>query len=380
MGSPDQSEKLFVGLMSGTSMDGVDAALVRFGDRTCELVATLQQPYPAALREELRQASQNPDNMPVDHLCSLDSRVAESFAETATALIDTARADARNIAAIGSHGQTIRHQPGGKPPFTLQIGDPNIIAVRTGLTIVADFRRRDIAEGGQGAPLTPAFHDWLFADKFAHSVVLNIGGFANITVIASSSDETIGFDTGPGNTLMDAWISRHKSVAYDDSGNWAESGTVSDQLLRQLMSDPYFSAPPPKSTGFEYFNLDWLQESLRSAGIVDSIATEDVQATLADVTARSIADAVMSHAQHTEQVYVCGGGVHNEHLLRRIRAYLPGIACVPTTECGLDPDWVEAVAFAWLARQTLSGLPGNLPSVTGASRSAILGGVYFGAG
>ena len=380
MGSPKQSEKLFIGLMSGTSMDGVDAALIRFGNRSCELLATTQQPYRDTLRAELQDASRNIDKLTVDRLCSLDSQVAECFAETAFALLGKAQTGSHDVAAIGSHGQTIRHQPVSVPPYSLQIGDPNIIAARTGLTTVADFRRRDIAEGGQGAPLAPAFHDWLFGGEFARSVVLNIGGIANITVIATDNDQTIGFDTGPGNTLLDGWISRHKSVAYDESGKWAGAGTVSDKLLRQLMADAYFSVPPPKSTGFEYFNLDWLQESLRSTNVDDSIAAEDIQATLAELTARSIADAVKIHAQRAKQVYVCGGGIHNDNLMSRIRAHLPDFSCVSTADCGLPPDWVEAAAFAWLARQTLGRLPGNLPSVTGASRSAVLGGVYFGTG
>ena len=365
--------------MSGTSMDGVDAVVVRLGDHTCEILAAHQQAYPEALRTQLTVASRNPGSFSVDTLGSLDHWVAECFSSATSALLSRTGIDKSRVYAIGSHGQTVRHQPRATRPFTLQIGDPNIIAARTGITTVADFRRRDLALGGEGAPLAPAFHQWLFADRQQHRAVLNIGGIANVTLLPAGTEATIGFDTGPGNTLLDAWIKENRSEEYDDAGAWAKSGTVLQKLLEQLMTDPYLSAAPPKSTGFEYFNLQWLRHATEQCRLSPSRAAEDIQATLAEFTAQSIADAIKKHAPRSGQVFVCGGGVHNDYLMTRLGENMHGTPVSSTAECGLDPDWVEAAAFAWLAMQTLHNMPGNLPSVTGASRPAVLGGVFFGA-
>ena len=260
----------------------------------------------------------------------------------------------------------------------MQIGDPNRIAAETGITTVADFRRRDLALGGEGAPLAPAFHQWLFADKNSHCVVLNIGGIANVTVLADKADATVGFDTGPGNTLLDAWICENQSKEYDDGGAWADSGSVIQPLLQIMLDDSYLAAVPPKSTGFEYFNLRWLHKVLEQCGLATPPEGKDIQATLAEFTARSIAEAIRLHAPATSKIMACGGGVRNQYLMSRLAENMPGISVSSTEEFGLDPDWVEAAAFAWLAMSTIHQRPGNLPSVTGAAHPVVLGGVFFG--
>jgi anhydro-N-acetylmuramic acid kinase len=378
MGSADNPENLLVGLMSGTSMDGIDAALVRFGSRSCEVLATHSEDYPVSLRSKLIDASRNPGELTVDTLGTLDNWVGECFASAALAVISGSGIDKKRIDAIGSHGQTMRHQPRADRPFTLQIGDPNLIAAKTGITTVADFRRRDLALGGEGAPLAPAFHQWLFADRQLDRAVLNIGGIANLTVLSAGDSATTGFDTGPGNTLLDAWINECKSENFDKSGAWAETGNVSQELLQQMLSDPYLAAPPPKSTGFEYFDLRWIHNAIDQCGLSESPAANDIQASLAEFTASSIAEAMNRHAPQTTQVLACGGGVHNKYLMARLSENIQGATLSSTAEYGMDPDWMEAAAFAWLAMRTLQHLPGNLPSVTGASDEAILGGVFFG--
>lgn len=361
----------YIGLISGTSMDGIDAALVQFGDSSVEVLNTRNHPYPPELREQLMLAVRNPDNCTVDTVGELDQRVAACFRDAATELLQEAGVGAAAITAIGTHGQTLRHQPDAAHPFTMQIGDPSVIAQGTGITTIGDFRSTDIALGGQGAPLTPPFHEWLLRQPGTNRVVLNIGGIANLTILPGDESDTTGFDTGPGNTLLDAWVAEHLGKTYDQDGAWAAAGTVDDGLLARLLDDPYFAAPPPKSTGFEYFNPRWLD----SAG-VSELQTVDVQATLCAVTAQSIATAILNFAADTAELYVCGGGVHNAELMRRLEDALPGIQIASTSAVGLDPDWVEAAAFAWLAMRTSKNLPGNLPAVTGASRAAVLGSVY----
>jgi anhydro-N-acetylmuramic acid kinase len=374
------TDRYYIGLMSGTSMDGIDAALVRFGDHRCDIVGTHRQPYPELLRADLRRAVHNPETFTVDSLGSMDNWVAECFGSAALTVAADSKIEKELVNAIGSHGQTIRHQPHAERPFTLQIGDPNRIAATTGITTVADFRRRDIALGGEGAPLAPAFHQWLFAESNSHCVVLNIGGIANVTVLADQPDATIGFDTGPGNTLLDAWINEHQSKAYDDGGVWADSGEVIQPLLQTMLADPFLSAAPPKSTGFEYFNLRWLQQALEQCRFQTPPQGNDIQATLAEFTARSIALAIRKHAPRASNVLVCGGGVHNQDLMSRMAKNMHGVSVSSTEAFGLDPDWVEAAAFAWLAMRTIHRLPGNLPSVTGAAHPAVLGGLFFGTG
>ena len=351
-------------------MDGIDAVLVDIDDTSLNLRHAIAHEYPETLRQQLRDAVDTPLDREIADLVALDHRIGESFRDAALELIRTSGADADDVAVIGSHGQTVRHRPDADKPYSLQIGDPSVIAAGTGVVTVGDFRSADIDAGGEGAPLTPIFHNWLFHSDAEDRVVLNIGGIANITVLSASGAVT-GFDTGPGNTLMDGWCRRHTGRPYDAGGVFAAGGAINETLLQRLLADPYFEAPPPKSTGLEYFNPDWLQR-IGAAGLKPA----DVQATLCELTAASIALAIRQYAVDTASVFVCGGGVHNDELMRRLRARLGSIPVASTATAGLDPDWVEATAFAWLALRTIRGLPGNMPSVTGAEREVVLGTIH----
>ena len=361
---------LYIGLISGTSMDGIDAVLVEFGESSLQILQTRDYAYPPELRDRLINAMQLPENCTVDDIGELDQRIGACFRDAAQAVLEDAGVAASAVTAIGSHGQTLRHQPDAERPFTLQIGDPTLIATGTGITTVADFRRADLAVGGQGAPLAPIFHEWLFRQSGSGRTILNIGGIANITILADDR-ATTGFDTGPGNTLMDAWTRKHRNETFDRNGEWAASGSVDTELLKHLLSDPFFSATPPKSTGFEQFNLEWLEAA--RAGAIDA---GDVQATLCALTAASVSNAITAFAAGTKEILVCGGGVHNAELMRRLGESMPTIGLSSTATAGLDPDWVEAAAFAWLAMRRLQNLPGNLPSVTGAQRAVTLGAIH----
>ncbi len=361
----------YIGLMSGTSMDGIDAALVSFGERRVEIVATHERPYSETLRHALRKAVAMPVDRPIDNIGALDRQVGECFRDAAAELLAGSNVAPRDVVAIGSHGQTVRHQPGGLRPYTLQIGDPALIARGTGITTVADFRSADIAAGGQGAPLVPPFHDWLFGRGASDRVVLNVGGIANITILEAGDAQVRGFDTGPGNTLLDQWSLRHRGEPFDRDGAWAATGTCNSDLLERLLAYAYFRLEPPKSTGVEEFNLAWLAHFG-----TESLAAADVQATLAELSARTVADAIARHAPGVAELFVCGGGAHNLDLMARLRRNLPDTQIATTAAAGLDPDWVEAVAFAWLALRTMNGETGNLPSVTGASRKVVLGTIH----
>ena len=363
---------LYIGLMSGTSMDGVDAALVDIAEKAFSLAAARTHPMPRAVREDLSRliSTAHPDA----HLVwQLDQRVGELFAEAATSLLDETGSGANEVRAIGSHGQTLAHHPRAPQPYTVQIGDPNVIAERTGITTVADFRRRDIAAGGEGAPLACAFHRAAMSRPDRERSVVNIGGIANITVLPANGDVT-GFDSGPGNTLMDGWAERHLGTAMDRDGAWARTGAVDETLLARLCSDPYFAKAPPKSTGREYFNMSWLERHLRTGA--RPLAPRDVQSTLCALSAATIARGVLKFARSSTEVLVCGGGTHNPPLMEALRDRLRPRAVETTTAIGIGPDWVEAAAFAWLARQTLAGLPGNLPGVTGARHPVVLGAIH----
>lgn len=368
-----QAEGLYIGLMSGTSADGIDAALVQFGpDENLALRAVHTETWPDDVRARLIALGQGGPLASLEEFGTLDVRVAETFAQAALALLKRVGVEASSVRAIGSHGQTIRHRPAGAAgdglyPFTLQIGDGNVIAERTGITTVCDFRRRDVAAGGHGAPLLPALHQALLHDAGNDRVVLNLGGIANITLLPAAGDVR-GFDTGPANALMDAWCQRHTGASFDAGGEWGATGSVHTALLAALLADPWFAAPPPKSTGREQFHLDWVE-----AALPEGIGAQDVQATLRALTAHTVADAIRTHQPSTREVLVCGGGVHNPHLMDALRALLPGMTVASTATHGVDPDHMEAMGFAWLARQTLCGLPGNLPSVTGARGPRILG-------
>ena len=363
----------YIGLISGTSMDGIDAVLAQFHTSSMAIIQTRTCPYPDELRDKLGAAVREPKTCGIDDIGTLDRWTGECFRDAVFALLNDAGVDAANIVAIGSHGQTLRHRPDATRPFTMQIGDPAIIATATGIATVADFRRTDMALGGQGAPLVPPFHEWLFRDKEQDRVVLNIGGIANITILPAGEASIAGFDTGPGNTLLDAWIRHHQGAAFDEGGRWAAAGSCNDNLLARLLEDPYFAKAQPKSTGPEYFNLDWLHRAN-----ANDLKAVDVQATLCELTAVSISNAVRSAAPGTPQVLVCGGGIHNSEIQRRLGEQMPQVEISSTANAGLDPDWVEASAFAWLAMRTLKGKSGNHPAVTGASRFAVLGAIYPG--
>ncbi len=370
-----EDAKIYLGLISGTSMDGIDAALVRFPTQGIELIATHSHPWPTPLQHDLQRLT-TPGNNEIDQLGELDILSANEFATAAQTLLSNANIPNSAVAAIGSHGQTIRHRPDADHPFTLQIGDPNRIAELTGITTVADFRRRDMAAGGEGAPLVPAFHQTLFNRTGRCQCILNIGGIANITVLPPQEGETIsGFDTGPGNCLLDSWAACHIHTPFDKNGAWAATGKIHPTLLEQMLADCYFSHPAPKSTGREYFSLEWLE---RLADQYPALAPADIQATLAALTAQSIGNAIKATAPDCEQLLVCGGGIHNPVLMKQLQQELAHCQIESTSHYGADPDWVEAIAFAWLARQTMLGLSGNLPSVTGAHHPVILGGIYQG--
>jgi len=361
----------YVGLMSGTSMDGIDSVLVSFQSAGVTMHATHCQAYPDDLKAALLEAIREPLHVPLDPSGELDRRVGQCFLDATLAVIDKSGVDTRDIVAIGSHGQTLRHQPNAERPFSLQIGSANIIATGSRLTTVANFRQADIQAGGQGAPLVPPFHQWLFHSADADRVIVNIGGIANVTVLPADGSDVIGFDTGPGNGLMDAWIKRHRGLSFDRDGGWATGGSVIESLLGQFLGDPYFELQPPKSTGFEHFNPEWLKRF-----DVDRFEAVDIQATLCEFTARSIAQSIDKHAANSREVFVCGGGTHNRELLRRLCQQLPSMTVSSTASAGLDPDWVEAVAFAWLTMRTMNEQTGNLPSVTGATHKVVLGDIH----
>ena len=359
----------YVGLMSGTSLDGVDAVLAEIGPAgRVQLLHSHYLPYPDALRTRLLALhTPQPDEI---HLAAIAANeLGRLYAEAVKALLDGFASD--RVRAIGCHGQTLRHRPADG--YTLQIGNAAMLAELTGIAVVADFRSRDIAAGGQGAPLVPAFHAQVLRHPDTHRVIANIGGIANITDLPVNGSVR-GWDTGPGNMLLDAWIKRHSGVHYDRDGAWAASGSVHPGLLATLMGHAYLQLPPPKSSGREQFNLDWLDAGLGS--LDEALAPSDVQATLLEFTAMSLADAVNRECTGAHELYVCGGGAHNRALMQRISAHLPGIRVATTATLGIDPDWVEALAFAWLARQTLHHAPGNLPAVTGARGERVLGAIY----
>ena len=366
--------ELYIGLMSGTSMDGIDAALVELSNNQFKLVGTHSHPLPADLKFTLQQLALDQPGTSIDQLGEADAELGELFADATNHLLKIHHYQASDVIAIGCHGQTIRHRPDLKYPFSLQIGDANRIAHRTGITTISDFRRRDIAAGGEGAPLAPAFHKAFFSSTTETRGVLNIGGIANITYLPSDPAQLCsGFDTGPGNMLMDSWIQKHQQEEFDRDGRWAASGQLDHPLIKQLMNDPYLQQTPPKSTGREHYHLKWLEQQLEN---FNDLKAENVQASLCEFTCLSIQQALQLYAPDIQQLIVCGGGVHNQHLMRRLQSLNPDIPVNSSEHFGLDPDWVEAVAFAWLARQTLTGQSGNLPEVTGADKAVILGAIH----
>lgn len=357
-------------------MDAVNAVLADISPAGFRTLAARAEPLPEALVARLRRlaipGAQAVDSDALDELGELDALVGELFAAAALGLLAARELQPSAIRAIGSHGQTLRHRPRAPRPFTLQIGDPNIIAARTGIPVVADFRRRDMALGGQGAPLVPGFHAAVFAGPDEYRAVLNLGGVANLTLLAPGRPVT-GFDTGPANGLMDAWTRRHLQAPFDAHGAWAATGEVSAPLLEALLAHPFLALPPPKSTGPEDFDPAWLDGVVKRAG---EPPPEVVQATLCEFAAAGVADALAAAPPH--RLIACGGGVHNRHLMARLAARLPHTTVESSAAHGIDPDQVEAAAFAWLAARTVAGLPGNVPSVTGAARAAVLGATWPG--
>lgn len=364
--------------MSGTSVDAIDSALVCCRQDGVELLSTHQHTIPFAIKQQIAAISHSgPDE--IERMGILDREVGLLFAEATLQLLANTSIQPSQIKAIGSHGQTIRHRPPSAAPhsmasFTLQIGDPNTIAEHTGITTIADFRRRDIAAGGEGAPLAPAFHAAALAKPGVNRAIVNIGGIANATILAGCELQ-MGFDTGPGNTLLDHWIYKHHGDTFDRDGKWSAGGTLNQSLLQQLLTHPYFQQVGPRSTGKEAFNLVWLHSQLEK---FTEITAQDVQATLVELTTSTIATAIKNGPLTVSEVYVCGGGSHNAYLMKSLSEHLAPAILASTAAIGIDPDWVEAAAFAWLASRTLAGLTGNSPAVTGATQGRVLGGIYWG--
>jgi anhydro-N-acetylmuramic acid kinase len=359
--------ELFIGLMSGTSLDGVDAVLAEFGAMAPKAIATHYAPFPAELKARLL-ALHEPAHNEIHHAALAGNELARLYNEAVVALLRQADLSPAAVRAIGCHGQTVRHHP--QSGYTLQLNNPSLLAELSGIPVVADFRSRDIAAGGQGAPLVPAFHDAVFRSPAVHRIVLNIGGIANVTDLKPGAG-TRGFDCGPGNILLDAWAQRHLGQPYDDGGRWGARGTIIPPLLGMLRAHHFFSAAPPKSCGREQFNLRWVESNL--AG---NDSGPDVQATLLELTATTIADAISRWCGIPAELVVCGGGAHNLALMERLAALQPQARVVKSDELDIGADWVEAFAFAWLARQAMHSRPGNLPEVTGARGPRILGAIY----
>jgi anhydro-N-acetylmuramic acid kinase len=360
---------LFLGLMSGTSLDGIDCAICKIDADKLSLIGSHLQPWPEAIRKRLVQLIETDSS--IDELMQLHQLCATEFSHAALECLKIHKIKPSDVAAIGCHGQTVRHAPDQKPAYTLQIGNPALISELTGITTVSDFRNRDIAAGGQGAPLVPAFHRHLLPGA-ENTVILNIGGIANITVI--TPERTFGYDTGPGNRLLDDWYRLKMTGNHDRDGMFAASGSINGELLNKLLTDPYFARHAPKSTGTDYFNLAWLKRYLADTG---SLKDADVQATLSELSAVTIAEQVRLSAAGAERLLICGGGWHNRDLVNRLESHLPGLQISSTAEIGVDPDWMEAMAFAWLASRCLNRQPGNLPEVTGATGERVLGSITY---
>ena len=385
----------YIGLMSGTSLDGVDGVLVEYPDvlpglpapGNARVMAHASAPFPLALRHEFL-ALNTPGNDEIHRGSLAANQLARIYAGVVAQLLVLSGIPGNQVAAIGAHGQTVRHRPqefdvsdlqghAGSGGYTVQLNNPALLAELTGIDVVADFRSRDVAAGGQGAPLVPAFHLEMFAQPDQAVAVLNIGGISNVTLVptvnALNADEVTGFDCGPGNALMDHWCQRHTGQAFDAEGSWAASGQVNDALLNALLDEPYFAKAPPKSTGRDLFNARWLEAKLSAFG---TLAPVDVQATLTELTASACATCVNSYGSNSKELIVCGGGALNAHLLARLQARLPAVRVVSSDACGLPPLQVEAAAFAWLARKAVLRQTGSLPKVTGAKGARILGAIY----
>ena len=365
--------ELYIGLMSGTSLDGVDGVLVDFSSNRCHVLQHVALPLAPDLRGELLQL--NASGADELHRAALAANaLVRTYTEAVAALLERSQVPASAVAAIGAHGQTVRHRPGAfdGTGYTLQLNNPALLAEGTGITVVADFRSRDVAAGGQGAPLVPAFHQHLFARPSETVLVLNLGGMANLSVLGAEG-HVLGFDCGPGNALLDGWCQRHTDQPFDAGGAWGADGTVIPELLADLLAEPYLQQEPPKSTGRDLFHADWLARHLQAR--LDA-APQDVQATLVELTASACAQSASSYGKNSKKLVVCGGGVFNTQLMQRLQALLPKMAVETSDAWGLPAQQVEATAFAWLARQALQGATGSLESVTGARGARMLGAIY----
>lgn len=362
--------------MSGTSLDGIDVCLVDVQTKQLAVLATHFLAYPPSIKSALLTLH-TPSHNELEEAELVANQLAKLYAEAVNALLEKQHLKPEQVMAIGCHGQTIRHKPivNHDVGFTLQIGHAALLTELTQITVVSDFRSRDIAAGGQGAPLVPAFHQAIFSHPDKSRAIINIGGIANITYLPKASDQdtlVLGFDSGPGNMLIDAWTKHHLHQDYDADGAWAKTGKVNDALLQQMLGDPYLAAPPPKSTGRDLFNDDWLKHQL----LTTHLPPQDVARTLTALTANTIADALVSFCPPVDEVYLCGGGARNSLLVSELRSCLPNTLIELTDSLGVGVDWVEAAAFAWLAYQTTTHRPGNLPAVTGAKGLRILGAIY----
>lgn len=366
------AHEYFIGLLSGTSIDGVDCALVDFAQTPPALVATHTVEFPAPLRASILTLCTD-EKISLLELGETDVALGRVFASAVNQLLAKSGVSNKEILAIGSHGQTIKHHPFGENRFTTQIGDPNTIALLTGICTITDFRRKDMAAGGQGAPLAPLFHQSFFADLTGRRAILNLGGIANVSLLRHGELPLVGFDTGPSNVLMDSWISARRELPFDKEGAWARSGTVSEDLLDALLAEPYLGLPSPKSTGRELFNAVWLDRKLAQLAPIDAA---DVQATLLEFTARSIAESVDWQAEQIVALYACGGGAKNVYLMERLQQLIAPIPVASSAEAELDPQWVESMTFAWFARKAWYGDPVDTRSVTGAQQVCIHGAVY----
>ncbi len=360
----------YIGLMSGTSIDAIDAAVIKFtSSGRIALINTIEYPIDQATKAEIL-ALCRPGKNEIERMGRLDNRLAHLFAAASLSAIKSSGVAKESIQAIGSHGQTIRHRPNVEHGFTLQIGNPALIAELTDITTVADFRRADMAAGGQGAPLVPAFHQAVFTSPEKNRAIVNIGGMANISIL--QDDKVSGFDTGPGNVLLNSWIQQHKNQSYDNNGDWAKANNIDGALLKQCLADDYFQLAPPKSTGREHFNTAWIKRQLTQRN--QTLDPGVVQATLTELTACTISDAIKNYCT-ADEIYLCGGGAYNTYLRQRLELHLQ-IPINTTLALGIDPNYVEAAAFAWFAKSTLQGLPANIPAVTGARHPVILGAIY----
>ncbi|WP_163715240.1 anhydro-N-acetylmuramic acid kinase [Mangrovibacterium lignilyticum] len=362
----------YIGIMSGTSLDGIDAILVSFKNQQIHKIESHSQAFPDDLKKELDQliCTYLTD---LQKIGEMDHYLALCYADAVNNLLKKAAISQSQITAIGCHGQTVFHSPETKHRFTMQLGDGNLIAAKTGIKTITDFRRMDMAFGGGGAPLAPAFHQAYLNSTHEKRCILNLGGIANITLLAENDDDVLGFDTGPANCLMDSWTQKIKGEKFDNDGTWARSGTIVPELLTNLLAENYFQQPAPKTTGRELFNLNWLENHLKA---IESYSESDVQATLLELTAQTIAKSIIESGKETDVVYACGGGAYNSFLLERISFNLNYMRVVSTDELAVPPQWVESIAFAWLAMRRMKNQYGNLPSVTGASQKALLGTIH----